>query len=71
MKILITGADGLLGNNLVRECLSRNYEVGVMLWSEKATSPGLDGLPLHRVYGNILDESQVRNAIQGFDIVFH
>jgi len=29
MKILLTGADGLLGNNFVRELLSRNYKVSV------------------------------------------
>jgi dihydroflavonol-4-reductase len=71
MKILITGADGLLGNNLVRECLSRKHEVGVMLLSEKATPQGLVGLPLKRFYGNILDEKLVRSAIQGFDVVIH
>ena len=71
MKILITGADGLLGNNLVRECLSRKHFVGVMLLSEKVETPGLDGLPLHRFYGNILDEESVRNAIKGFEVVIH
>ena len=31
MKILVTGADGLLGSNLIRELISRQYEVGVGL----------------------------------------
>lgn len=36
MKVLVTGADGLLGNNLVRELLSRNYQVSVLLQMPKA-----------------------------------
>ena len=71
MKILITGADGLLGNNLVRECILRNYDVSVMLFSEKISTPGLDGLPLNRFFGNILDESAVRKSVEGHDIVIH
>ncbi|MFM8977707.1 MAG: NAD-dependent epimerase/dehydratase family protein, partial [Bacteroidota bacterium] len=31
MKVLVTGADGLLGNNLVRELLHRKHDVSVLL----------------------------------------
>ena len=27
MKVLVTGADGFLGSNIVRELLNRNFEV--------------------------------------------
>ena len=31
MEILVTGADGLLGSNLVRELLNRNYKVTALI----------------------------------------
>lgn len=71
MNVLITGADGLLGNNLVRELLNRNFEVSVMLLNEQLTTPGLNGLPLKRYFGNILDMTAVENAVSGHDIVIH
>ncbi len=71
MKVLVTGGEGLLGNNLIRELLDRSFEVGVLLQKKEMPTLGLDGLPLHRFYGNILDEESVRNAIKGFDVVIH
>ena len=71
MKVLLTGADGVLGNNLVRELLSRNYKVSVMLLNEQLPTLGLNGLPVQRYFGNILDRSVVANAISGHDMVIH
>jgi nucleoside-diphosphate-sugar epimerase len=31
MEVLVTGPDGVLGSNLVRELLSRDYNVSVLL----------------------------------------
>jgi dihydroflavonol-4-reductase len=71
MKVLLTGADGVLGNNLVRELLSRNYKVSVMLLNEQLPTLGLNGLAVQRYFGNILDRSAVANAISGHDMVIH
>jgi dihydroflavonol-4-reductase len=71
MKILITGADGVLGNNLVREMLARNFTVTVLLLSDQHPTPGLDGLPIERVYGNILNQANVDAAVAGQDYVVH
>ena len=71
MKILITGADGVLGNNLVRELLSRNYEVSVLILNEHHPTLGLNGLPIKRLYGNIIDQKAVSDAISGHDMVIH
>lgn len=71
MRILLTGADGLLGNNLVHELLCRNYEVSVLLLNELLPTPVLDGLSLRRYYGNILDSRAVSDAISGHDLVIH
>lgn len=70
MKILVTGSDGVLGSNLVRELLSRQYEVGVLLL-EGSKSPTLDGLDILRYYGNILNPTDLDNCIAGKDVVIH
>ncbi len=70
MKILVTGADGLLGNNLVRELLSRNHEVNVILLPNSPTQ-SLEKLNINRFYGNILKPQDIEKAIQGCDAVIH
>jgi dihydroflavonol-4-reductase len=71
MKILITGADGVLGNNLVRELLKRGHLVSVLLLDKNSPSSTLNGLPIKRYYGNILDFDSVNVAIAGQDVVIH
>ena len=71
MKVLVTGPDGVLGSNVVRELLSRNYEVSVLLMEELAKTPTLDGLSIQRFYGNILNPSDLDAAIIGQDVVIH
>ena len=70
MKILVTGPDGVLGSNLVRELISREYEVSVLLEDGK-DSPTLDGLNIIRFSGNILNPNDLDKAIEGKDVVIH
>ena len=70
MKVLITGADGLLGSNLTRELLARGHSVRVFLHPE-STSTTLGGLPLDVVRGDITDPEQVALACAGIEAVFH
>lgn len=70
MKVLVTGADGLLGSNLVRELLHRKYDVNVLILSEsKAVS--LKELPINVYRGNILKPADIAPAIQGCRAVIH
>jgi len=70
MEVLVTGPDGVLGSNLVRELLSRDYKVSVLL--EPGKEPiTLKGLPIQLFYGNILDKEAVDNAIKEKDVVMH
>ncbi len=69
-KIFVTGADGLLGSNLVRELLHRNYSVRVL------TQPGrhvktLDGLPIEKIEGDLLDKESLRKGMTGCEMVVH
>ncbi|MCE2681873.1 MAG: NAD-dependent epimerase/dehydratase family protein [Cryomorphaceae bacterium] len=70
MEILVTGPDGVLGSNLVRELIQRNYKVNVLV--EPGKDPiTLNGLPITVIHGNILDATSIDHAIQGKEIVFH
>jgi dihydroflavonol-4-reductase len=70
MEVLVTGPDGVLGSNLVRELLKRNYKVSVFL--EKGKDPiTLKDLPINRYHGNIIDFQSVNEAVKGKDAVLH
>lgn len=70
MEVLVTGPDGVLGSNLVRELLSRDYNVSVLL--EPGKEPiTLKGLPIQSFYGNILDKEALDKAFEGKDVVLH
>lgn len=70
MEILVTGPDGVLGSNLVRELLNRNYNISVLLEPGKETIT-LKGLPIKLYYGNILDPVALNDAFVNKDVVFH
>lgn len=70
MEVLVTGPDGVLGSNLVRELLSRDYKVSVLL--EPGKDPiTLKGLPIQSFYGNILDKEALEKAFIDKDVVLH
>jgi dihydroflavonol-4-reductase len=70
MKILVTGPDGVLGSNLVRELLKRNHEVSVLIEQGKE-SITLKGLPIRFHTGNILQPNDIDKAFEGMDAVYH
>jgi len=70
MEILVTGPDGVLGSNLVRELLHRDYNVHVLV--EPGKDPiTLKGLPITVIHGNILDAESIQKAVEGKEVVFH
>jgi dihydroflavonol-4-reductase len=70
MEILVTGPDGLLGSNLVRELLKRNYKVSVLI--EPGKDPfTLKHLEVKKYYGNILNPDDLSVVFKDKDIVFH
>lgn len=70
-KVFVTGADGLLGSNLTRVLISRNYEV--LAFVEAGRKPetimGLQGVRF--VEGNLLNAQAISDAIGGCDYVIH
>jgi dihydroflavonol-4-reductase len=70
MEIIVTGADGFLGNNLLRELLKRYTNVSVLLEPGKNNNT-LNDLPVKRLYGNILDKKSLESAFANKQVVYH
>lgn len=69
-KVLVTGAAGLVGGNLVRRLVEQGFEVGAFLIPGSNTA-ALDGLSVHRLSGDVLDPQSLDQATKGADYVFH
>ena len=71
LKVLVTGADGLLGGNLVRALLAKDYAVKALIYPGSDAS-FLSGLDIERVDGDLLDEGfPLAEAFDGNEGVFH
>lgn len=67
---LVTGATGLLGNNLVRRLLARGRPVRVLARETSDARP-LEGLDVEVVRGDVRDEAAVERAVRGAEVVYH
>ncbi|BAZ11754.1 NAD-dependent epimerase/dehydratase [Calothrix sp. NIES-4071] len=70
MTILVTGASGHLGANLVRRLLEDGHSVRVLL-RQGSNNTAVDGLNVERVYSDLRDANAVLAAIQGCDHIYH
>src|SRR6478736_10163601 len=70
MNVLITGASGFLGSNIVRELLEQGHTVNAMVEKGKPY-PTLEGVPVKILEGNILDKSFLVSCMTGCDAVIH
>lgn len=68
MRVLVTGANGHVGNNLVRELLAREHEV-VPFVRESSNLEGLEPLGLTPVFGDVRDPAAVLRAAEGCDAI--
>ncbi|MBK9257572.1 MAG: NAD(P)-dependent oxidoreductase [Saprospiraceae bacterium] len=71
-KVLITGATGFIGGFIVRECLSRGYEVTATVRKSSDTS-GLKGLDIKLIEWNFEDILQMTESLQyhQFEYIIH
>jgi dihydroflavonol-4-reductase len=67
---LVTGATGLVGNNVVRMLLERGQPARVLVRAGCDPRP-LEGLPVEVVRGDVRDIESVRRACQGVGCVVH
>jgi len=70
MKVLVTGATGMVGNNVVRKLLERGITTRVLARSASAPRP-LQGLDVEIVEGDVRDSDAVRRAVDAVDGVVH
>ncbi len=70
MRVLLTGADGMLGSHIARELLKRNNQVRAFMLPG-ANHLALEGVEVERVSGNILNYDEVSAAAKGCEQVVH
>ena len=70
MRVLVTGADGMLGSNIVRELLQRSHNVRAFLLPNSSYK-SLDGLDIEKAHGNILNPSDLDAACVDCDAIIH
>jgi dihydroflavonol-4-reductase len=69
-KVLVTGANGFLGSNLVAQLNEEGYEVRVIV-RKNADTKSIAGMPCEIMYGNIDNKDDVHRVIDGCDVVIH
>ena len=67
---IVTGSTGFIGNVLVRKLIKRGRKVRAFLRPTSDTI-ALEGLPVERITGNILDPHSLVEAFRGVDTVYH
>jgi dihydroflavonol-4-reductase len=68
LTVVVTGASGHVGTNLVHELLRRGRRVRVLLHRDERSLRDLD---VERVRGNVLDLESLRSAFEGADVLYH
>src|SRR5690606_39232157 len=69
-KILVTGADGLLGSNLVRELLARGHEIRAFVQPGRQQET-LEGLSVEKFEGNLLNPEEVIMSAGNCEAIIH
>ena len=69
-KVIVTGANGFVGCNLVRALLSKGYDVTCLI-RKTSNIKSLENLSVRYVYGDCRNIESLKKACKGKDYVFH
>ncbi len=69
-KVLITGANGFIGANIVRAALEEDYEVRAFV-RETSNLQTINGLPIEYAYGDLRDINSLAKAMDGCEYIIH
>ncbi len=70
MTIFISGADGFVGSNLIRELLGRQHDI-VAFVKEGDDPKTIKDLPITIRYGNLLEPESISTAMEGCEVAIH
>ncbi len=70
MRVLVTGATGLVGGAVARELAARGHHVRILARPTSDASVLAD-VPLEISHGDVLDAASVRRALDGCDALVH
>jgi len=70
MRCAVTGANGFIGSQVVRECLGRGHEVSALVGADLGCE-NLAGVAVERRDLDLLDPASVRKALDGCDALVH
>lgn len=68
MIISVTGASGHIGANLCRRLTQDGHRVRALIHH---STKSLEGLPLERIEGDLMDCGSLSRLVEGADVVFH
>lgn len=68
MTVVVTGASGHLGANLVRTLLERGHRVRALVHRH---TQAIEGLNVEIARGDVLDSHSMRRALAGAEVVYH
>jgi len=72
MKILVTGATGRVGANLVKALLEKEHQVRAFVYPGDASRMAkLDGYDVEKIEGDLRNEDDVAQAAEGMEVIYH
>lgn len=71
MTVLVTGATGVVGANLVRTLLKAGQKIRVLVRNNDKSNAVLKDLPVEQAFGEITQPNSLRRALKGCDLVYH